>query len=80
MECVAWYARTLVKLGSASGPLRLVSKNDDHAHGSEFGMQGYPNTRTIDEWTDKKDQLYPQSRVSVQHNKAVSSPIMRFLC
>ncbi|WRT69910.1 uncharacterized protein IL334_006901 [Kwoniella shivajii] len=37
---------------------------------SEFGMQGYPNLRTVNEWSDDKNQLFPQSRVSVNHNKA----------
>ncbi|OCF62027.1 hypothetical protein L486_01693 [Kwoniella mangroviensis CBS 10435] len=37
---------------------------------SEFGMQGYPNIRTVNEWGDDKSQLFPQSRVSVNHNKA----------
>ncbi|KAK8844526.1 hypothetical protein IAR55_006372 [Kwoniella newhampshirensis] len=37
---------------------------------SEFGMQGYPNLRTVNEWSDDKSQLFPQSRVSVNHNKA----------
>nr|XP_019043746.1 hypothetical protein I302_08327 [Kwoniella bestiolae CBS 10118]OCF22676.1 hypothetical protein I302_08327 [Kwoniella bestiolae CBS 10118] len=37
---------------------------------SEFGMQGYPNIRTVKEWTDDKSQLFPQSRISVNHNKA----------
>lgn len=35
-------------------------------------MQGYPNMRTVDEWDNDKKQLFPQSRVSVNHNKAVS--------
>ena len=35
-------------------------------------MQGYPNMRTIETWDDDKKQLFPQSRVSAQHNKAVS--------
>ncbi|WWD22921.1 hypothetical protein CI109_107416 [Kwoniella shandongensis] len=37
---------------------------------SEFGMQGYPDLRTVNEWSDDKSQLFPQSRVSVNHNKA----------
>ncbi|WVF68284.1 hypothetical protein IAT40_003049 [Kwoniella sp. CBS 6097] len=37
---------------------------------SEFGMQGYPDMRTVNEWSDDKGQLFPQSRVSVNHNKA----------
>ncbi|ORX35177.1 glycoside hydrolase family 2 protein [Kockovaella imperatae] len=37
---------------------------------SEFGMQGYPDIRTVQEWTDDKSQLFPQSRIAVQHNKA----------
>ncbi|ORY22177.1 glycoside hydrolase superfamily [Naematelia encephala] len=37
---------------------------------SEFGMQGYPDRRTVAEWTDDKEQLFPQSRISVNHNKA----------
>jgi hypothetical protein len=38
----------------------------------EFGMQGYPDIRTVEEWDDDKTQLFPQSRTSVNHNKAVS--------
>lgn len=41
---------------------------------SEFGMQGYPDRRTVDTWSDDKKQLFPQSRVSTNHNKAVSAP------
>ncbi|EAU84749.2 beta-mannosidase [Coprinopsis cinerea okayama7 len=38
---------------------------------SEFGMQGYPNIRTVDYWLDgDKSQRYPQSRVCNNHNKA----------
>lgn len=38
---------------------------------SEFGMQGYPDIRTVDYWTgDHKTERYPQSRTSVNHNKA----------
>jgi beta-mannosidase len=41
---------------------------------SEFGMQGYPNIRTVNEWFDgdeqRKKEFFPQSRVSVNHNKA----------
>lgn len=37
---------------------------------SEFGMQGYPDMRTVETWDDDKAQLFPQSRVSVNHNKA----------
>ncbi|BEI83975.1 hypothetical protein CcaverHIS002_0405790 [Cutaneotrichosporon cavernicola] len=39
---------------------------------SEFGMQGYPNIRTVNEWFEKgqEDQAFPQSRISVNHNKA----------
>ncbi|WVR07896.1 hypothetical protein IAU60_004939 [Kwoniella sp. DSM 27419] len=37
---------------------------------SEFGMQGYPDIRTVKEWSDDEAQLFPQSRVSVNHNKA----------
>jgi beta-mannosidase len=33
-------------------------------------MQGYPNIRTVEEWDDDKTQLFPQSRSSVNHNKA----------
>ena len=38
---------------------------------SEFGMQGYPDRRTVDTWSEDKSQLFPQSHVSLQHNKAV---------
>ncbi|KAL1410297.1 hypothetical protein Q8F55_004303 [Vanrija albida] len=40
---------------------------------SEFGMQGYPDVRTVREWFapgQEVDQWFPQSRVSTQHNKA----------
>lgn len=38
---------------------------------SEFGMQGYPNIRTVDHWLGgEKSQRYPQSRVCNNHNKA----------
>ncbi|KAF8307944.1 glycoside hydrolase family 2 protein [Clavulina sp. PMI_390] len=38
---------------------------------SEFGMQGYPDRRTIDYWTGgEKLERYPQSRTSSSHNKA----------
>lgn len=38
---------------------------------SEFGMQGYPDIRTIDHWLDGDvSQRYPQSRVCANHNKA----------
>ena len=38
-------------------------------------MQGYPNMRTVQEWDDDKAQVFPQSRVSVNHNKAVSCAV-----
>ncbi|KAI6113706.1 glycoside hydrolase family 2 protein [Pisolithus croceorrhizus] len=38
---------------------------------SEFGMQGYPNVRTVDHWLDgRADERFPQSRLNNQHNKA----------
>ncbi|KAF8325256.1 beta-mannosidase [Cantharellus anzutake] len=38
---------------------------------SEFGMQGYPDRRTVDYWTGgDKEERYPQSRVTGSHNKA----------
>jgi hypothetical protein len=39
-------------------------------------MQGYPDIRTVEEWDDDKTQLFPQSRTSVNHNKAVSGTAM----
>jgi len=44
------------------------------ADSSEFGMQGYPNIRTVEAWQADGDdsQMFPQSRVSTNHNKAVS--------
>jgi hypothetical protein len=44
---------------------------------SEFGMQGYPDKRTVRAWQDDGDdtQNFPQSRVSVNHNKAVRQPV-----
>ncbi|EIN10923.1 glycoside hydrolase family 2 protein [Punctularia strigosozonata HHB-11173 SS5] len=38
---------------------------------SEFGMEGYPNIRTVDYWLGgDKTERYPQSRVMNNHNKA----------
>ncbi|KAJ7638773.1 glycoside hydrolase family 2 protein [Roridomyces roridus] len=38
---------------------------------SEFGMQGYPNIRTVDYWLENNEaERYPQSRVNSGHNKA----------
>lgn len=38
---------------------------------SEFGMQGYPDIRTVDYWIgDDKSERYPQSRTMNSHNKA----------
>lgn len=38
---------------------------------SEFGMEGYPNIRTVDYWlAGDKSERYPQSRVNNNHNKA----------
>ncbi|KAJ3289893.1 hypothetical protein HK104_007145 [Borealophlyctis nickersoniae] len=37
---------------------------------SEFGMQGFPDMRTIDEWLDVPNDRYPQSRTMDCHNKA----------
>ncbi|KAF5322547.1 hypothetical protein D9619_000300 [Psilocybe cf. subviscida] len=38
---------------------------------SEFGMQGYPDIRTVDYWTGgDKSERYPQSRTTCNHNKA----------
>ncbi|EIM88069.1 beta-mannosidase [Stereum hirsutum FP-91666 SS1] len=38
---------------------------------SEFGMEAYPDIRTVDYWVgDDKSQRFPQSRVTVNHNKA----------
>ncbi|PVF95284.1 glycoside hydrolase [Serendipita vermifera] len=38
---------------------------------SEFGMQGYPDIRTVDYWIgDDKAERYPQSRTMNSHNKA----------
>ncbi|KAJ6599110.1 glycoside hydrolase family 2 protein [Mycena vulgaris] len=38
---------------------------------SEFGMEGYPNIRTVDYWLDgDKSERYPQSRINNNHNKA----------
>jgi hypothetical protein len=48
-------------------PDQMVADNN-----REFGMQGYPDIRTVEEWDDDKSQLFPQSRTSVNHNKAVS--------
>lgn len=38
---------------------------------SEFGMEGYPNIRTVDYWIGgDKSERYPQSRTNCNHNKA----------
>lgn len=38
---------------------------------SEFGMQGYPDIRTVDYWTGgDKSERFPQSRTTTNHNKA----------
>lgn len=39
---------------------------------SEFGMQGYPSLRTVRGWFSpgQEKEMFPQSRISVQHNKA----------
>ncbi|EKM80323.1 hypothetical protein AGABI1DRAFT_120351 [Agaricus bisporus var. burnettii JB137-S8] len=38
---------------------------------SEFGMQGYPNVRTVDNWLGGDvSERFPQSRVCNNHNKA----------
>ncbi|KAJ6539298.1 glycoside hydrolase family 2 protein [Mycena capillaripes] len=38
---------------------------------SEFGMQGFPNIRTVDYWLDgDKSERFPQSRTNNNHNKA----------
>ncbi len=38
---------------------------------SEFGMEGYPDIRTVDYWLDgDTSQRFPQSRVVCSHNKA----------
>ncbi|KAI9069247.1 glycoside hydrolase family 2 protein [Trametes sanguinea] len=38
---------------------------------SEFGMEGYPNIRTVDYWLGgDQSERYPQSRTMCNHNKA----------
>lgn len=38
---------------------------------SEFGMEAYPNVRTVDHWLGgDQTERYPQSRVNNNHNKA----------
>nr|VWO95209.1 Ras homolog enriched in brain [Ganoderma boninense] len=38
---------------------------------SEFGMEGYPNIRTVDYWLGgDKTERHPQSRTNCNHNKA----------
>ncbi|KAI0824742.1 glycoside hydrolase family 2 protein [Trametes gibbosa] len=38
---------------------------------SEFGMEGYPNIRTVDYWlAGDKSERFPQSRTMCNHNKA----------
>ncbi|KAJ7129735.1 glycoside hydrolase family 2 protein [Mycena epipterygia] len=39
---------------------------------SEFGMEGYPNIRTVDYWLGDKaeSERFPQSRINNNHNKA----------
>lgn len=37
---------------------------------SEFGMQGLPDIRTIDDWLDgDKSERFPQSKTMANHNK-----------
>lgn len=62
------------KLGQAGWTICFVSTDDEWNADRirEFGMQGYPDMRTVQEWDNDKKQLFPQSRVSVNHNKAVS--------
>ncbi|ODO10156.1 hypothetical protein I350_02384 [Cryptococcus amylolentus CBS 6273] len=40
---------------------------------SEFGMQAYPNLKTVQTWSDNQAELFPQSRVSSRHNKAIGA-------
>nr|GAT59392.1 glycoside hydrolase family 2 protein [Mycena chlorophos] len=48
--------------GRSSSTGRLVS---------EFGMEAYPNIRTVDYWLDgNTSERFPQSRTNVNHNKA----------
>ncbi|THH15213.1 hypothetical protein EW146_g5231 [Bondarzewia mesenterica] len=48
--------------------------NWDNLYGrfvSEFGMQAYPNIRTVDHWLGgNTSERFPQSRTTVNHNKA----------
>ncbi|KAF5387820.1 hypothetical protein D9615_000372 [Tricholomella constricta] len=38
---------------------------------SEFGMEGFPNIRTVDHWLGgNKSERFPQSRINNNHNKA----------
>ncbi|KAF5393569.1 hypothetical protein D9757_000065 [Collybiopsis confluens] len=38
---------------------------------SEFGMEGYPNARTVDHWLGGQvSERFPQSRINNSHNKA----------
>ncbi|KAF4620078.1 hypothetical protein D9613_005220 [Agrocybe pediades] len=38
---------------------------------SEFGMEGYPDIRTVDYWIgENKAERFPQSRTNANHNKA----------
>ncbi|KAF8529175.1 glycoside hydrolase family 2 protein [Hysterangium stoloniferum] len=40
---------------------------------SEFGMEGFPNMRTVDYWLDgNKEERHPQSRTMDVHNKAAN--------
>lgn len=47
---------------------------------SEFGMQGLPDIRTIDDWLDgNKAERFPQSKFMANHNKG-GWPIERNAC
>ena len=80
MERMAWRAASLERVARVGWEICLVCSYSLQGLGdelrcglpSEFGMQGLPDRRTVDEWTEDKSQLYPQSKVAMNHNKAVS--------
>lgn len=42
---------------------------------SEFGMEGYPNIRTVDYWLGGETrERFPQSRINNSHNKGTALP------
>lgn len=81
MERLARDSGTMAQLGQACRPVRQVCfasrisrmirlQMGCHLH-SEFGMEGFPDIRTVDYWLDGNTaERFPQSRTVCAHNKA----------